>query len=52
MDSSETFAMAMGKQILKWRGIIEHETVRKPLGPLQKWQKDHLKAMAQHSGII
>ena len=52
LDNSENVAMAMGKTILKWRGVIESETVRKPLGPLNDWQINYLRSMAEHTGII
>ena len=52
LDNSENVAMAMGKTILKWRGVIESETVRKPLGPLNDWQIKYLRSMAEYTGII
>lgn len=52
LDTSETVAMCMGKTILKWRGIIKHETVRKPLGPLKSWEEKYLKEMAEYTSII
>lgn len=52
IDTSETVAMAMGKTILKWRGVIESETVRKPLSPLNEWHIKYLRSMAEYTGVI
>lgn len=48
----ETVYPQVGKLILKWRGVIPHETVRKPLSPLKDWQIKHLRAMLEETEMI
>ena len=52
LSREETIYTQVGKTILKWRGVISHETVRKPLSPLKDWQIKYLKSMAEYTEII
>jgi dihydrodipicolinate synthase/N-acetylneuraminate lyase len=51
-SKEETVYPQVIKMILKWRHVISHENVRKPLSPLSDWQVKSLRSMAEHTGII
>jgi len=52
LSREEMIYTQIGKLILKWRGVISHETVRKPLSPLKDWQIKYVRSMAEYTGII
>jgi len=51
-SKEETTYPQVGKTILKWRGVISHDQVRKPLSPLPEWQVKYLKDMARYTGLV
>lgn len=51
LSSEEMIYTQVGKMMLKWRGVISHETVRKPLSPLEDWQIKYLRSMGEYAGI-
>lgn len=52
LSKEEMIYTQTGKTILKWRRIISHDIVRKPLSPLKDWQIKFLRSMAEHIGLI
>lgn len=52
LSREEMIYTQAGKMILRWRGVISHDTVRKPLSPLKDWQAKYLRSMAEYTGII
>jgi len=51
-SNEEVIWIQVGKMILKWCGVISHETVRDSLSPLKNWQIKYLRDMAEYTGLI
>ena len=52
LSREESKIVQAGKMVLKWRNVISHETVRKPLSPLKDWEIKYLKSMVEYIGLI
>ncbi len=52
LSREESKVVQAGKMVLKWRKVISHETVRKPLSLLKGWEAKYLKSMAEHIELL